>query len=113
MRKTDEERVSSQNPVHAAIDRKRKNEENAKLFSVTDQAAAITFAAAVDYAYYRKNTYLNFNENNVVIKVNRPKVADKLDPRVKDLDAMLDEYGITYKDLPNGNRIYELPFEPE
>ena len=113
MNKTHEDRVSSQNPQYAAMDRQRKNKENAKLFSVEDQAAALAFAKTVDHAYFRKNTYLNFNENNVVVKVNRPKAQDKLDPRVKDLQATLDEYNITFKDLKNGNRIYELPFEPE
>ena len=112
MNKTHEERVSSQNPQYAAMDRQRKNKENAKLFSVEDQAAALAFAKTVDHAYFRKNTYLNFNENNITVKVNRPKQVDKLDPRVKDFESTLDDHDIEVKDLPNGNRLYVLPFEP-
>ena len=112
MHKTDEDRVSSQNPKFAAMDRQRRNKENAKLYSPNDISNATAFAAVVDFAYYRVNTYLNFNENNITVKVNRPKQVDKLDPRVKDFESTLDDHDIEVKDLPNGNRLYVLPFEP-
>lgn len=113
MRKTDEDRVSRQNPQFAAMDRQRRNKENAQLFSVTDQFAATAFSNAVDVAYFRRNVYLNFNEKNIVVKVNRPANIDKLDPLVRELDATTSSMDVVIKDLPNGNRIYELPFEPE
>jgi hypothetical protein len=113
MAKTDEDRVSSQDPVFAVLDAKRRNKENQELFSVTDRAFAHNIYDQINDVFFRRNVYLNFNLNSIVVKVNKPRIEDRIDPAVKKLDKDLEALDITYKTNKQGNRIYTLPCEPE
>ena len=112
MKRHDEERVSTQNAFFAAKDCMERNKENMLQYTLEEHAIAEELKKDVEEVFYRRNVYLNYNKNDIVIKVNRPTVGDTLGDSAKSyrkLTKKLEELNVTSKKLKNGNLIFHLP----
>ncbi len=108
----DEDRVSTQNPIAAVLDRKERDSENIQNFTPEEIEVAVGLKNEIAEVYYRRNVYLNYNKKDIVIKINKPRKVDILGESAaahRKLSKKLEKIGAERRYLKNGNVVYHLP----
>ena len=59
-------------------DARKRDKENASLYTEAEQQAAQDFAAQARNAYIRSRVYVNNREKFIAVKIDKPSVSDKI-----------------------------------
>jgi len=59
-------------------DARRRDKQNAGLYTEAEKQAAEDFAAQARNAYIRSRVYVNNREHFIAVKIDRPSVSDKI-----------------------------------
>jgi len=108
----DEDRVSAQNPITAAMDAQRRTAENKeKYFDAADAAIYDEAFAKVKnvWGLFGRNTYQIFNKSGFSIKVNTPTKSMVISKEIRDLERSLANTGVTFDTNKQNNRFYRFP----
>jgi hypothetical protein len=85
-------------PAHIARqDCERINRENRDTYSLAQQKAADEFKQLVDNAFFRRRTFLNFREKFIAVKVEAPKLEDKISSDYRAVMSFVDANDIRVK----------------
>lgn len=93
----DEDRRSALPAFIARQDCERINRENRDKYTLSEQKAATEFKQLVDNAFFRRRTFLNFRPNFIAIKVEAPKLEDKISSEYRAVMAFADANNIRVK----------------
>lgn len=96
----DEDSRSALPAFIARQDCERINRENRDKYSLSEQVAAEEFKQLVDEAFFRRRTFLNFREKFIAVKIEAPKLQDKISAEYRAVMAFADANNIRIK---NGN----------
>lgn len=66
-----------QNPAFAAIDARRRDAQNVNLYTLNQIKAGIELESRVRFCFFRSRVYLNYRSKFIVVKVEKPQMADK------------------------------------
>ena len=93
----DEDKRSAMPGFLARQDCERVNRENRDKYSLSEQKAAEEFKQLVDNAFFRRRTFLNFRPNFITVKVEAPKLEDKISSEYRAVMAFADANKIRVK----------------
>jgi hypothetical protein len=94
-------------PAYVCLeDIKRRDAENAGLYSEKQIHVGEALLAYIDDVYIRSNVYLNYRQRFIAVKVNKPTFADKVSLRAARLDMWCEENGIVIEHTRHGNMVY-------
>ena len=76
-----------------AEDARRRDTENITLFTPEEIEQGKLLFNKVQNAFIRSRTYMNYREGFIAVKVDKPKMADKLSPEFSQLEQYVTRMG--------------------
>ena len=89
-------------------DAKKRDAENIKLYTAEEQRFAEGLLGTIGDVYGRSNTYMNYRKKFVAVKVDSPRVRDKVSLAAVRLDCWCETNGVEKVITRHGNFVYRV-----
>jgi hypothetical protein len=91
-----------------AADVKKRDAANKKNYTAAQLAQGDSLKLAVESVYGRSKVYMNFRKKFIVVKVDKPHIADRLSTAAVKLDCWCETNDVVKETTAYGNYVYRM-----
>ena len=91
-----------------AVDAKKRDAANKSLYTAAQRAQGDSLKLAIESVYGRSKVYMNYRKKFIVVKVDKPHVADRLSTAAVKLDCWCETNDVVKETTAYGNYVYRM-----